>query len=491
LIPFMRACCFIFYLLLCSVEPSAQINLVPNSSFEAYEHCPWWFSVVTHPGDYHYYLSDWYAPTQGSSDYYHACRNSVHDVSVPYNIAGYLPASDGEAYAGIFTYATNDTNSPLPYREYLQVALRQPLVAGKWYCVSFKTVPLRRPPTDSITGYYAVRNLGAYLSPTQVMDMTTPQGLINLPYTPQIVADRLLDGSEWTQVLGTYQAQGGERWLTIGNFDDNQHTQPLALLSAGIAGNNLTVYASYYFIDDVHVFAFEDVGLLLPKDVLAVCETDFPFSLSAKTGFTEYRWSLGDTVASAAIPATGWYWAEALVEGCIVRDSLLIISQSAPTVELGPDLDICEQGQIRPVTLKNSTALENYYWSSGFSFDTLQIDRPGTYRLTTQNACGTFWDEITLLGCETTLFCPNVITPDAQNENAVFLPQGRNITLLVLEIYDHRGRMLYREQNPDTGWNGEAGGHIVAPGLYIWHLRYRNQDSGAEMEKYGDVTVLR
>ena len=102
---------FIITLFLLSASLVAQDNLVPNHSFESYENCPDMFSRVLHPWDTLeiVYLKDWLSPNYGSSDYYNACSPSDSTISVPQNIAGYIPSVKGNAYAGIYTLATYET----------------------------------------------------------------------------------------------------------------------------------------------------------------------------------------------------------------------------------------------------------------------------------------------------------------------------------------------------------------------------------------------
>jgi hypothetical protein len=79
----------------------AQVNLVPNGSFEQHNKCPNDISTVAREGMPQEYVFDWIAPTFGTTDYFHAC---AFIASVPKNFAGYQPAADGEAYCGLFVF---------------------------------------------------------------------------------------------------------------------------------------------------------------------------------------------------------------------------------------------------------------------------------------------------------------------------------------------------------------------------------------------------
>lgn len=58
-------------------------------------------------------------------------------------------------------------------------------------------------------------------------------------------------------------------------------------------------------------------------------------------------------------------------------------------------------------------------------------------------------------------------------------------------VYDRKGRLIYKWEDPDQGWDGRvpAGGY-VSPGAYYYSIRARGTD-GERYEKIGDVSVVR
>ncbi len=466
-------------------------NLVPNPGFEEYKECPTWFSSVALPNTPQLYLQDWVAPNRGTSDYYNACAWDYRWVGVPYNAGGCTPAKEQNAYAGFYVFANADTNSnEFLYREYLQVRLKQPLVKDVGYCVSFYVTPMDTNLHNSDLYIFAAKNIGAYLSKKQVIDTATQQSYQNLPYEPQITADKVIDDTaHWTLISGVFTAEGGEEWLTIGNFEDDINTRPLVQMTVGFP-SNIAYNISYYFIDQVSVYGLNTVSALPNEEIYTVCDK-FPAPVTAMAGFENYRWSNGDIGQTGMIPDTGYCWVEASFEGCVFRDSVKVIASPPPVVDLGPDIDLCVDGKLTAVTLKNSEPLANYTWSTGLIYDSIIVKRPGIYTLKTRHVCGDISDEIELTGCGSTLYIPNIITPDSQDDNAVFIPRGRNVELRLLEIYDHDGHLVYREEQPAAGWDGTVRGRSVQPGVYIWHLRYWQNDIDTEVEKYGDLTVIR
>ena len=201
-------------------------NLVLNPGFESYTICP---PGLAPP----FTASSWNLPTGGSSDYYNSCAPVSSNVSTPQNSFGYQVPHTGNGYAGFILRPTN------LYREYLQVPLASPLVAGKIYQVSFYV---------SLADYakWAVDKIGAYLS---IGAVGLLPGAPVLPFTPQIahpMGNYITDKINWTLISGNYTAIGGESHLIIGNFYNDILTVPLM-------GQGGFYPGSYYFIDDVSV----------------------------------------------------------------------------------------------------------------------------------------------------------------------------------------------------------------------------------------------
>jgi hypothetical protein len=210
-------------------------NLVPNHSFEEIVTCPTDFSQLL-------YAPPWTLPpnTTGTNDLYNAC-DTFH-VGVPTNYTGYQNAHTGVGYAGFFAWGGPNL------REYLQVQLTSPLVAGEKYYVEMYVSP-------SEEYGIAIDALGIYLSANAVAGSGN---WFPLPYTPQISnpANSIIsDSLNWTCISGSYTAAGGENYLTIGNFKNDVSTDTLLFNPPGW-------YRAYYYIDDVSVSFITGAGNL-------------------------------------------------------------------------------------------------------------------------------------------------------------------------------------------------------------------------------------
>lgn len=218
---------FFFVLLLCHVAAFtmlAQINLVPNPSFEEYNQCP------AEVGEFE--KVDKWINMRATPDYFNRCATDF--VSIPCNRVGCQEAASGDGYAGLFGFNKIDS-----YREIIGAELKEPLLVGQTYYISFKASP-------GYGGYAFIKwfsnKLGVKFT-TQTYNENNPAPINNHAhvFTNAIISDTLI----WTTVQGTFVADSAYTHVMVGNFFDNMNTDT-------IADESLT-QGSYYYIDDVCV----------------------------------------------------------------------------------------------------------------------------------------------------------------------------------------------------------------------------------------------
>jgi hypothetical protein len=207
---------------------SVSQNLVPNPSFEDTVNCPTAIGQLS-------MSKFWINPTQASPDYFNICSTANFDwAHVPDNGFGFQNARTGNAYGGFYT--GGQCLSPSGLREYVQIALTSVLAPGSQYFVSFYV-------SRSNIMKYATSKIGAYIS----VVAPTRNDMLGINVAPQIENNLgfITDTLNWVQISGVYTAQGGEQYITIGNFYDEAGTDTLNM---GSGGN-----CHYYYIDDVSV----------------------------------------------------------------------------------------------------------------------------------------------------------------------------------------------------------------------------------------------
>lgn len=342
-------------------------NLVPNPNFESYTICPIGYHT---PGQNPPYPgAPWESTTWGSSDYLHSCSNPS-DVGIPLNNEGWQYAVSGEGYAGLILKA----HSGGDYREYLTAPLATPLLGGKYYKVSFY-ISL----ADTRCG---LRQIGAYMSEERPPYVWGEFRTLD-EYTPQVESNGgyLNDTMNWMLVEGCFRAEGGEAFITIGNFHNNANTPLDPTCSSSIV--------AYYYMDDVFLGEVEPGGIDvdLGNDVTECYST----ILEAGINGVDYYWSTGSTDATIEVDASGMYYLT-VYDGCDAGvDSVEVFITDSSPVELPDDIIICP-GESVDISLDPDAG--DYMWNDGSTASAYSITTTGNFTVTLDDGCDITTDDI-------------------------------------------------------------------------------------------------
>ena len=146
-------------------------------------------------------------------------------------------------------------------------------MAGKHYRVSFWVSLSEKSP-------HAVATLGALFTKECIEDSTLgivmqretidlgDQGAqsIAVYFKPQVVNPRerpLTDTKEWMEDSGEFTAEGGEEFLTIGNFFPFNKSRVVSTRDG-----NTPLHGAYYYIDDISVTCIEEEPLQTEPETL-------------------------------------------------------------------------------------------------------------------------------------------------------------------------------------------------------------------------------
>ncbi|MEI2758776.1 MAG: T9SS type A sorting domain-containing protein [Bacteroidia bacterium] len=245
----------IYLCLFLSLKVSAQ-NLVLNPSFE---------DTIACTGTYAMPCNYWYWATYGSPDYFSEQPDINCVVPAPQSTAGFQYARTGIAYVGLGVFTEHTISAFINKREYVGGILSDTLKQGHEYCVSFYV-------SVAEEFKYVTDGIGLYLSVDSAVDYTINTNLSFVPQISNPSGNIIYDTLNWVQISGTYIANGGEKYLTIGNFKDDANTM--------IDSASSTANSAYYFIDDVSVIdctvginevnGNKDIGRLYPNPARTV-----------------------------------------------------------------------------------------------------------------------------------------------------------------------------------------------------------------------------
>ena len=264
-------------------------NLVINPSFEDHNACP--ELMLTGTKIKLTELNNWDVANKGTVDFFQQC-SEFDQCGVPENMWGYQTAHTGNAYVGLL--ATGGGLGSKKNREYIQGQLKDTLTGGREYYVEFHI-------SMGETSNYTVNTMGLYASQTRIqghnlkiLGYDSPkksnrrnkvrnalssvdnanqrdtfcrmEDLVMEPITPQVKMKEFVgDTMNWVKISGTFIAEGGEKYITIGSFEKTikrkgkgRNREKIKLRGAFVTkkqSRNLFIgrlsKSSYYYIDDV------------------------------------------------------------------------------------------------------------------------------------------------------------------------------------------------------------------------------------------------
>ncbi|MCZ4410781.1 T9SS type A sorting domain-containing protein, partial [Cryomorphaceae bacterium 1068] len=220
----------VFSMVMVIAITSAQ-NLIPNGGFEEGITCPSFVGNVTEE------CANWYGSLLNNEDddptpdWFHTCAE-FESLTPPEVAFGYQNTYEGNGYAGIVTYGTNDSD----YRETIAVQLLENLIVGQTYLVEFKISSL--PNNDIGIG---TNNIGYNFS-------THPYYLVqNFPInSSHFNIDTVIPLSDsWYSVSEVFIADSTYSYFHLGNFFDAS--------SINTEFGSPNSFMGYYVIDNVSI----------------------------------------------------------------------------------------------------------------------------------------------------------------------------------------------------------------------------------------------
>ena len=211
---------------------SQDDNLLENGSFESLK------GKVKDIGSIEI-ARGWYSPSPIKADLF-TKENKNPNLLTSGNSFGKEEPKQGENYAGIVAFSYNDK---VP-RSYLATQIAQPMIKGMKYCVTMYV-------SLAEASKYACNQLAFNFS-SKPLEQKDKGSIITASHIlhPQ---KKVINASYgWEKICGTYIAEGGEKFITIGNFTNNEGTTN-EKTPKNTAFKGVQAIAAYYYIDDIHI----------------------------------------------------------------------------------------------------------------------------------------------------------------------------------------------------------------------------------------------
>ncbi len=228
----MKATTLLLFIFLIFTSQAQVANLVENGSFEIIKGKVKGLGCVEAS-------ADWKNVTSAKADLF-VKENKLPILLTSGNTYGKEDPKEGDNYAGLVVYSPKDKIA----RNYITSPLAQPMLKGKKYCVSMYI-------SLAEGSKFATNNLGINFhkkQPKQEDNKTIVEKTAILHHQSKMVNATY----GWEKVCGTYIAEGGEEFITIGNFTATDKTKTEKAIKIKDYKGVLSDFA-YYFIDDISV----------------------------------------------------------------------------------------------------------------------------------------------------------------------------------------------------------------------------------------------
>jgi gliding motility-associated-like protein len=225
--------------------------------------------------------------------------------------------------------------------------------------------------------------------------------------------------------------------------------QPVTLTSSMATGNTWNTSPSQssqsITVNTAGVYVVTVTGVCgLPSDTIEIQASNLPvvdlgsdlldcsgipnFMLDAQNPGCTYLWQDGATNRAYQATAAGTYHVEVTSVCGSVSDTVVIVSQTLPVVNLGNDTSIC--GATTNILLDAENPQSTYLWQDNSITPTFTVTQPGHYYVSITNDCGINSDTLDVvsipapqldLGPDQTICLGTPVTFDAEYTNASYL----------------------------------------------------------------------
>ncbi len=461
---------------------NAQINLVPNWSFEEYyyqknyEWNDYLDSTVKEWNDYTFLDRSMVFSAGGycNSD----ANNTNIWVGTPLNLLGYQYPVHGKAYLLLSMRTYKDSINP-SYRNIRGAKLKSPMKIGSRYQCSFNLSPAEK-------SNMALNKFGMLFFTNETnLGIGKNEAYKNQkwPNRAHILSDSILfDTTRWYKIEQEFVADSAYAFVLIGNFFNlDSLTYKQITYDSTLPAHYSTT--SFYYLDAVEVF---ELSPKVYSNKYIICKDD-TVNLKAKYLDSSNTWYINNSLINefdsiiVRLSKTDTFY---LKKNNHVYDSIIIEVIDNSLEILPPDLELCQQLSININSLINA---DKFLWNTGDTNKQIVLTNAGTYWLKASIGNCILIDSIIISSCGAHFFIPNAFSPNGDGINDVFEPKATRILAYKLFIYDAWGKEIYiLDDKYNRFWDGQN----FSNGVYFYKGYYID-----EMEKTfgfkGNFTLLK
>lgn len=511
-------------LVLLARKQTAQVNLIANPSFENNRGIPFAANQFS-------LCSNWYT-ANGSIEYFSTLSPlsvTPHiscGVQATNNVAGNQLPKTGNFYSGFVLNSVDlNPNPNAPYYHYMEMigdTLVSALLKDHVYDFGlfYSKAEFAAFTSNNLSAYFSkipYSLLSANLSNQNAWDINVNniKTQVRFDTTKYINPDTL----NWHLFSACFIADGGEKYVTIGNFKDAAKTKTNFVGTTFVSQcvNQSVANMVYLYIDDVSLYDrgyYSGKAKTIRKDTTICFNSPLVIGDNIKDS-SLYVWQPATGLSCTNCPnpvaspsVTTKYTLTKTLCSFVSKDSITVsVYTPTATAKAGADFTLC-LGSNTPVKLgtADSTRFTSYNWQPPVLLTCTPcatpyikgIDLPaGSIAFTLlRTECGittTSTVNLTLEDCETTYTVPNIYTPNNDNTNDVWglnFNQIRFIKGYRLNVYNRWGNVIFESTQPNHKWDARTtSGEPVSDGVYFYTVEFYINDKPVTLK--GTVTLLR
>jgi len=156
-------------------------------------------------------------------------------------------------------------------------------------------------------------------------------------------------------------------------------------------------------------------------------------------------------------------------------------------------------GESVNLTVIPISASFSYFWSPSSGLSCVSCAQPIAspsestwYFVTVTNANGCQATDSIFVEVDpsSSLYIPNIFSPNDDGNNDVYLVRGKGISLFLLQIYNRWGQLVFESNDIENGWDGTKDGNPFNQGVFVYKIT-ATMSSGKKINETGNVTLIR
>ncbi len=184
----------------------------------------------------------------------------------------------------------------------------------------------------------------------------------------------------------TASGGGAYHWLNANGPIPGAQSATLTTGAAGAYSVVVTAATGCTDTSDAIAVQVNPLPIVAIGSDTAIC-ADYTLTLNAGNPTATYLWDNGSTSQTRAVNATGLYYVTVTdTNSCVKSDSIHIVANPLPVVNLGNDTAFCQGNSL---TLNAGNPGAHYLWNNGTTNQTLTVSTTGNFSVvvTDNNAC--------------------------------------------------------------------------------------------------------